>query len=72
MLGLHLYQRQTIKPELSPKQQLGHYQKILQTRLLKIEQSLSHEEFPDAIRGIEGIKKADEVLKKKNMTGVLI
>lgn len=73
-MGLYLHQSQSLHQEcvLSQKQELAQYQKMLQTRLLKLEQRLVDPEFPDAIKWLEWIQKADELLKKKWKAGILI
>ncbi|PIN93192.1 hypothetical protein COU54_03950 [Candidatus Pacearchaeota archaeon CG10_big_fil_rev_8_21_14_0_10_31_24] len=40
--------------------------------LLQLEQTLNHPEFPEAVRGFEGIKIADSYLKEEGSSGLLI
>ncbi|MEK7630870.1 MAG: hypothetical protein AAB417_02490 [Patescibacteria group bacterium] len=61
-LGFHLEQ----KPEIRPQ-----YKAELKA-LLRLEQALRHPEMPDAVRGFEGIKVGNAILKEKGVSGVLI
>ena len=56
----------------TPRQILTQSQKQQLELLLKQQQTLKHPEIPNAIRGYEGMLKADEILKQREATGVLI
>lgn len=47
-------------------------QQQLFEQYFKIEQQLKHEPIPKAVKGLEGIQKANEILKKYNVAGILI
>ena len=53
-------------------QDLTLSQKHTLKQLLSVKQELKAPEFPYAIKGLEGMKKADEVLKQANSSGFLI
>ena len=63
-MGLELKQVQ--------RQRLNQSQKLQLEQLQTISDSLKHEEFPNARKGLEGIFKAAEVLSYNRGTGILI
>ena len=63
-LGLTLSQKCTLGHRLRHKQKLGF--KLL------LEQKLIHPEYPNMLKGLEGMKIADKILKERNARGVLI
>lgn len=63
-LGMRLELRQT--------QRLSHEQRQNLRQLLTLQQTLKHPEFPEARKGLEGIETAHEVLKRRNLRGLLI
>jgi len=56
----------------SHKHLLTHEQRMLINQLLLQKQELVHPEFPDAVKGLDGMIVADKFLKEKECTGVLI
>lgn len=58
--------RQQQKLELSLKQEL------CLKKMLSLRQVLKHPEIPNATKGLEGMKVADDILKSRNSIGVLI
>mgnify|MGYP001613251481 CR=1 FL=1 len=62
--GLTLSQKCTLGHRLKHTQKLGF--KLL------LEQKLNHPEYPNMLKGLEGMKTADKILKEKNARGVLI
>ena len=65
-LGLGLGLRQTLEQKIY----LNVQQKLALKQLLLLE--LKHPEYPDVVKGLEGMKIADKVLKEKEVAGVLI
>ncbi|MBT4334369.1 hypothetical protein HOD61_00965 [archaeon] len=63
-MGMELRQEMKYRLDQSQKLQLGQLQKI--------SDSLTHEEFPNAKKGLEGIFAAAEVLNENRACGVLI
>ncbi len=63
-MGFGLYHRQRMELGLEQRQALSH--------LLELSQKLRHEGFPEAIKGIEGLQAADEILKNRDLRGILI
>lgn len=59
-------QRLTIRQEATPSQKQEAKQ------LLRCLQELREPYFPEAVRGAEGIRVADQILKKKGLTGILV
>ncbi len=54
------------------KHELNHDQKLALKQLFELSQSLRREGPPEAVRGIEGLKAADNILKARNIEGILI
>lgn len=63
-MGFGLHQKHRVELGLEQRQALSH--------LLEISQKLRHEGFPEALKGIEGLKAADAILKDRNLRGILI
>lgn len=68
MLGMRLghYQR------LEQRHYLSHAQKLGLKQLLKLELKLKHPEYPNAVRGLEGMQTAHQILQEREASGVLI
>ena len=68
MIGMSLghYQRLEQRPYLSHAQKLGLNQ------LLLLEQKLKHPEYPNAVKGLEGMQTAHKILQEREASGVLI
>lgn len=60
--------RQTLEQRIY----LNVQQKLALKQLLLLKLELKHPEYPDVVRGLEGMKVADKVLKEKEVAGVLI
>jgi hypothetical protein len=54
------------------EQKFNHKQKLALETLLSFRQELRHGEFPNAVRGLQGMKIADELLKQRKSVGLLI
>ncbi|VVB78301.1 Uncharacterised protein [uncultured archaeon] len=65
-LSLGCYQIQ------AQKQTLSHAQRLCLKQVLEVLQTLKHPEFPNAAKGLDGMLIADNILKSRNGTGVLI
>lgn len=60
--------------ELNQTQELRHEQRLVLKQLMRLSLELRHDspEYTQALRGVEGIKTADAILKRNNLRGVLI
>ena len=67
-MSLCLFQQQ----QVFLKQRLTFKQKLKLRDLLKLEQTLIHPEYPNMVKGLEGMQIADEFLKERSCSGLLI
>tara|TARA_Y100000031_G_C8164741_1_gene358742 strand:+ start:216 stop:1004 length:789 start_codon:yes stop_codon:yes gene_type:complete len=65
-MGLGHYQR------LEQRHYLSHAQKLGLKQLLKLELKLKHPEYPNAVKGLEGMQIAHQILQEREASGVLI
>lgn len=65
-MGMVMSCSQRLEREFSHEQRLGLHQLFL------LEQKLRHPEYSGAVRGLEGMKAAHEILQERGASGVLI
>ncbi len=57
---------------LEQRQYLSQAQKLGLKQLFLLEQKLKHPEYPSAVKGLEGMQTAHQILQEKKASGVLI
>ena len=72
MMGMVLSQSHRMVQTQRQSQEQKLAQKYFLTQILSIRQIFHHPEFPAAAKGLEGIRIADGILKRRESTGVLI
>jgi hypothetical protein len=72
MLGMGLGFYQVCEQRCEQRQILSYAQRFMLKQLLLLEQRLKHPEYPNMVKGLEGMQKAHQILYERGASGVLI